>query len=343
MLQYLNIFGGSVALLFFATFSQSPSYKLQNYNIGSGGTNDSASSTYKLNASTGEVSGGTSTSSGGNQKILSSSIQAQQANVPLAPTLSNGSSTYYNQLGFIINTSSDPNDFTYSVAVSTDNFTTTKYVQADGTLGVSKVYQTYAAWGGASGSTMTGLTQNTTYQVKMDAKQGLFTNSAYGPQASIATVGPQLSFGISPSTVNLGTLGAGSIVSGSTAVTTFATNAASGGSVYIAGKNGGLKSTAAVNTIASYTGDLTSPSEGFGAQGASATQTSGGPLTIVSPFNLTGTNVGAPAVTFQPIFTTTASIVGGSATVNIKAKASTVTPAGQDYQEILTFVASASF
>ena len=330
-----------VSAILFASFSQSSTKALQNYSVGSGGTNSSSSSTYQLNASTGDAAGTTSSAT---KTTKASAIEAQQANVPLAPSLSNGSGTYYNQLGFIINMSGDPTDYTYAVAVSTDNFTTTKYVQLDGTLNTSQVYRTYSAWGSGTGSTMTGLTANTVYMVKVAAMQGQFTNSAFGPAAAQSTVGPQISFSIAPSLINMGDLLPATIVSsGANISVSFATNGASGGKVYIAGKNGGLKSTAVSNTIAAYTGDLTSPAQGFGVQGSGATQSSGGPFSVVSPYGVSGTNVAGPATTFQPIFSTSASVVGASASVILKAKASAQTPAASDYQEILTFVASASF
>jgi hypothetical protein len=333
---------GSATILLFAAFSSSNTYELQNYNIGSGGTNTSSSSSYKLNASTGEVGGGTS--SGSADKLKASSIEAQQANVPLAPTLGNGSGTFYNKLSFVINMSSDPSDYTYAVAVSTaSNFATTYYVQADGTLGSSQVYRTYAAWGGGSGSTIVGLLPNTTYYVKVAAMQGQFTNSAFGPSANIATVSPQLSFSLSPSSINLGSLLAGTVITAGTNVSvSFATNAGTGGNVYIAGANAGLNSTAASNTISAVSADLAAQPQGFGLRGLTASATSG-TFSISSPFDGSNDVVGGPGAAFQPIFTTTGALVGGSATAAVKAKASATTPASGDYQEILTFVASASF
>ncbi len=331
-------------MLFFATFSQSSNYQLQNYNLGSGGTNSASSSTYKLNASTGEVS--TTPGSGSADKVLPSSIQAQQANVPLAPTLDNGSGTYYNKLNCIINKGgADASDYTYVIAVSTvSNFATIDYVQSDGTLGASQFYQTYAAWGGSSGSFIVGLAPNTTYYVKVAAMQGLFTNSAFGASANATTANPSLTFSLSPTTLNLGSLLAGTVVTGGTSISVgFSTNAGSGGNVYIAGANVGLKSTATTTTISAVSADLGTQSEGFGVRGLTASQSSGGPLTISSPYNGSSDVVGAPTLTFQPIFSTTAALSGGSATAAVKAKASATTPAANDYQEILTFVASASF
>ena len=84
-------------------------------------------------------------------------------------------------------------------------------------------------------------------------------------------------------------------------------------------------------------------SEGFGLQGATASQTSGGPFTIAAPYNGTLNNVGTETTTYVPVFSTSAPIIGGSSTLNFLAKSASSDPAAQDYQEILTFIASASF
>ena len=139
--------------LLFAAITSSPNYHLNSYDVGSGSTNSSTSTTYKLNASAGDTQGSTSNST--NYETKSGVIQSQQANVPVAPTLSNNGGAYTDRLNFIINTfvgsfvTGNPTDATYSVAVSTtSNFTVTNYVQADGTLNTTPVYQTFTAWGG---------------------------------------------------------------------------------------------------------------------------------------------------------------------------------------------------
>jgi hypothetical protein len=328
--------------LLFGALSSSPNYKLNTYNLSAGSTNTSSSATYKLNGNAGGISGNASPST--TDKGLPGVIQAQQANVPAAPTLSNGGNTYYNKLGVILNIGSNPTDYTYAIAVSTDNFATiTKYVQADGTLGASQVYQTYTTWGGASGTTIVGLLANTSYQVKAGSMQGLFTASLYGPYATISTVNPSLTFTLSPNTITFSSLLANTVVTSSAITTSFATNAANGGGVYVSGKNNGLLSSTTGFTITSISNDLSTQSLGFGVQGSSATQTSGGPLAFVSPFNGASANIGAPAATFKPLLTAATAVVGGSATSVLKAKSSSSTPAAQDYQEVLTFVATASY
>jgi hypothetical protein len=329
--------------LLFGAFSSSPTYQLQSYGLGSGGTNEASSANYRLNASSGELGG--TPSAGGTTQAGSGSTETRQANVPLAPTLSNGSNTFYNKLQVTINTSgSDAGDYTYSIAVSTNNFATTTYVQADGTLGSTAVYQSYATWGGASGSPIIGLSPNTTYKAKVNAMQGNFTNSAYGPAATAVTANPSLAFSITPSTVSLGSLLPGTVNAGSSNLSfNFATNGASGGSVYIAGANSGLRSAATNNTISSANANLSAAAEGFGVQGLTATQASGGPFTIAAPFNGTSNTVGGVNTSFRQIFTSSALLTGGTATASVKGKSSATTASASDYTETLTFIASASF
>jgi hypothetical protein len=327
-----------LGFLLFASFSSSTTYNLQTYSIGSGSTNSASSPSYKLQGSTGETVGGTASST--NFKSKSGAIQAEQANVPSAPTLSNGGGTYYNELGFTINPNTDPTDYQFALAVSTTSgFISTSYVQASGTLGGSQVYQTYATWV-AGGSLITGLAPNTTYYVKVAAMHGLFTNSAFGPSANATTVNPSITFSLSPTSQNLGSLLPGTVVTGGSDITyNLATNANFGAIIYVSGTYAGLYSTAKNYTIPAISANLTGQSQGFGLQGVSASS----PLVIDSPFNVTGNTVGAESTTNVPMFTTPSSISSGTASAALLAKASNLTPASPDYQEILTFVAAASF
>lgn len=336
---------GIVALL--AGMPASPTYQLHNYSFGSGGTASSSSTTYGVNGTTGQqsslqVNGTTYNAQPGNN-------YSQNANVPTI-TIANGNN-YYNKLLVTIGTQNNPSDALYAVAISTDGFSsTTNYVKSDSTVGTTLVYptdyRTYAGWGSGSGVFVIGLSPSTTYTVKAKAIQGKYTESSYGPTSAVATVTPQLSFSVSPATVDLGTLSAGSVATASpNGSITFATNAESGGNVYLASQNAGLKSSLVAPTIASATADLSSGSvtQGYGAQGSGATQTSGGAFTTVSPFNSSANNVGGLTTGFQPIFTTPGPVFGGSAAVVIKAKSSVITPAAPDYADILTLIAAAAF
>jgi hypothetical protein len=330
----------SMALLFSA-LPASNSYELQTYGIGSGGTSNSSSPTYRLNGSSGETGG---TSSNGTTTTKTGSTETRQANVPLAPTLSNGSNTYVNKLDVSINKGGpDAPDYTYSIAVSTDDFVTSDFVQPDGTLASSAVYQTYTAWGSATGSTITGLSPNTTYKVRVNAMQSSFTASEYGPAATSATTAASLNFSITPTFISFGNLLPGAVTDADTAITIGFGTTSAGGAVYVAGANVGLKSAGTNAVIPSVDASLGSASQGFGLQGQTATQSSGGPFSFIAPFNGNATAVGDPSTTFKQLLTTPAALVEGSATVQAKAKAATSTPSGSDYSETLTFIAAASY
>jgi hypothetical protein len=327
----------------FAAFSSSTNYRLNSYGVGPGGTSNSGSTTYKLQGSAGEQANG-STNDGTNY-AKNGSIQTEQLNVPPAPTLSNGSGTYYNKLNVIVSAGGNPADTTFSVAVATGSCNNSPlYVQASGALGATQVYQTYSTWyNSGNGTFITGLANSTTYYVNAAAKQGLFTNTEFGACASAATVSTSTTFSVAPNTITLSNLLPGSVITSSNLTIGFATNGAAGGAVYVSGAHSGLLSNLQSHTIAAYTGNLATPSEGFGIQATNPAQTSGGPLTTVSPYNGTGNTVGTESTVPAQILSTVDPIVGGSAYANFQAKASTATPASADYQETLTFIAAGNF
>jgi hypothetical protein len=344
----IGVLAGS---LLFAAMPASSNYGLHNYGFGSGGTSSASSSSYKLNATTGEVSGQQASST--TYKARSGNQNSQQSNVPPAPTFTNPSN-YYNKLQFVVSNGSNPTDTKFSIAISTDNFVTTKYVQTDDTIGNSKSYQTYAAWGGAAGQLVTGLQPNTTYQLKVNAIQGNFTETEYGPSASAATVAPTISFDIDVSAADTETAppyatSFGSLLPGTVTNTPekvwidIATNANSGAFVYVASTSGGLFSSHASFTLASATADLSAVGSGYGAQGTSATQSSGGPLSTSAPFNVSAQNVGLLSTTAQRIFTSSAPITGGRGSFQLKAKAAAQTPSANDYKDTLTLTAVGVF
>jgi hypothetical protein len=307
-----------------------------------------------LNATTGETSNVQSTSS--SYKARSGNNNVQQAVVPVAPTFDNPSS-YYNKLHFVISTAGNPSDTKYSIAISSDNFATTQYIQNDNTVGPARGiedYQTYTAWGGAGGQVVTGLTPSTTYKIKVNSFQGKFTETEYGPTATAATVAPSITFDIDVSATDTDTsppyaTAFGSLLPGTVTNAPqklwvdLATNANSGGKVYISSANGGLRSSGANFTLASATADLSAAGTGFGAQGSTATQSSGGPLTISAPYNVAAQNVGILNSTVREIFSTPGPLTAGRGSLTLKAKAATVTPAAGDYQDTLTLTAAAAF
>lgn len=332
-----------------AVVPSSANYTLKSYDFGNG-SGAGTSSSYALQGQAG--------SSGGNLSGTSYSLPAgihatNTVPVPAAPTLSDDNSAY-NQLHLTLNVSGFASDTRYLIAISSDNFTTTKYVQLDDTIGSSVSvanYQTYAAWGGSSGFYILGLNSSTSYSVKVAALQGSATGSAFGPTASASTSAPSVTFGLStsltgtpPFGVAFGSLTPGSVVSGgATIIASLTSNAANGGSVIIGDQNGGLKSSAVNNTIASATADLSSASSGYGAQVSSVSQTSGGPLTAASPFNGSGNSVGGLSTSWQTLASFGSPLTGGSVSAALYAKSSSATPSAGDYSDIVTISISLLF
>ncbi len=342
------------AWMIMAALPSSSSYKLNNYGFGSGGSANSSSASYRLNGISGEV-GGPQTSSTSFQ-LNSGNNQTQQAHVPLAPAFDNPAN-YYSKLHFTINPSSNPADTKFALAISSDNFATTQYIQNDGTVGLSlglEDYQTYADWGGLSGSLVIGLASSTTYYIKAKAISGSFTETAFGPVASATTSPPNLFFDIdvdatdtetaSPYIMNFGNLLSGTVIDGpQKAWFDLDTNADYGARIYISANTAGLTSQSAGNTILSATADLSATNEGFGAQSSSAGQISGGPLTANSPYDGTAESVGIINTTLRQLYASPGPISSGRSSVLFKAKAGVQTPAADDYQSIITAIAAASF
>ncbi|HEY4161152.1 MAG TPA: hypothetical protein VGM08_03760 [Candidatus Saccharimonadales bacterium] len=341
------------ALLVFATLSSSSNYGLNSYSVGPAGTSNSHSTTYYTQSTGGEASGNSTTST--HNAGTSGGVQAEQLAVPQAPTVSNGSGAYYNHLLITLNdnagTNAYPADVTFSIGVSTVNCFTSacvgsgavKFVQTGGSLGGSQFYQTYSAWGSGSGTSVVGLVPSTTYYVAVAAEQGTFTNTEYSASSSVATASPSLTFSVTPNTLSFSSLLPGTTFTSGTVTFSLATNAAYGANIYNAGQNGGLHSILTGSTIPALSGNLATSSHGFGLQGLSASQTSGGPLSIDSPYNGTGNTVGTESAGYTPTFTTSAAITGGSATLKMQAKAASNDPASSDYGEVITFLAAASF
>ena len=333
----------------FAVVPTSTNYTLKNYDVGTGGGGTSSSTNYGLDSEVGGQGGGEMSST--NYSTASGEIVTQNANVPLAPALTNPSSEY-NRLQLIIDESGNPSDTTFAIAISSDNFVTTQYVKSDNSIGSSLTltdYQTYTAWGGASGFWITGLTSSTTYKVKVKAMQGNFTETEYGPEtAGVATVLPSLSFGVAtnppagpPYSVSFTGLTAGTVHNAAAdVVLTLGTNSMNGGEIYIADSNAGLTSSSASFTISSATADLAIASSGYGAIITSTGQTSGGPMTSLAPFNGAGDNVGGLTTSLQKLASTSGPITGGSANLRLKAKATGTVPAATDYSDLLTLIAS---
>jgi hypothetical protein len=339
---------GIITLSLFAATPSSTSFTLKSYDIGNGG-GSGTSTNFSSDGTTGLVSGDAATST--NFTAQSGLTVNKNANVPPAPNFINPDNSY-SRLLLTVNTGGNPTDTKYAIAISADNFATTQYVQSDNTVGAAlsaEDYQTYSLWGGSSGVYVIGLTPNTAYKVKVKAMQGNFSETAYGPQATATTSQPSIVFSVEtsdtvtpPYTVTFPALTGGNVVTSTqTIIANLTTNALSGGSIYIVGKNNGLSSTFSGQTIPTLTGDLSIATVGYGAQGVSTTYASGGPLTIDAPFVASGSNVVTSSI--SKIFTTTSPVTSAKGTLQLKAKSDVLTPAASDYTDVITMVAALSF
>ncbi len=333
----------------------SPNYELKDFSFGSGG-GTSASTNFSLFGVAGELASGSASST--NFQVGEGLSFTLQANVPPAPTFTNPDN-YYNKLKIVLATGSNPTDTKFAVAISTDNFSTdTKYVQSDMTVSTTlglEDWQTYTSWGGASGVNIIGLSPGITYTVKVAAKRGNFTETGYGPTAQAITLNPSLTFDIDvastdtetgpPFSIAIGDLTAATVVTAPNKVwVDVDTNGTAGAAVYVYSTNSGLNSPGASYTITSASGNLTSASEGYGARGSTATQSSGGPFQIVAPYDGAGEVVGVVDTAKRIIFESAAQpLTAGRASFELKAKASAVTRAAGDYSDTLTVIASAAY
>lgn len=280
----------------------------------------------------------------------------QMAFVPAAPNVTN-LNNYYNRLHVTIDPSGNPSDALYALAISNDGFATVSYIKADFSIGSTLTfadYLSYAAWGGSGGFDVSGLEPSTVYEVKVKAFHGDFTESGFGPTGTASTISPQLSFDIDihatdtetapPYVTNLGTLLAGNVLTGTDKIwIDVETNASSGATVFAAGQYNGLHSNATSYTIPGINGNLSGVNEGFGIRGDQASQSSGGPMTISSPYGGSGDVVGMIPTTFSRLLSSSAPVYGGRGSFLIKAKSSSQTPAKNDYREQFTIIGAANF
>lgn len=344
---YKGVYCVLTALFLFSVPSSS-NYMLKSYELdGSGGTGQSAN--YKSETDTAPL--------GGEQKSATYSVDGgliftQQANVSTG-TLTNGGN-WYNKLLLTLNPQNNPSDTQFAVAISTDDFATTQYIQQDGTIGSalgSEDWQTFTAWGGGSGTEIIGLMPGTTYKIKIKSRQGDFTEGPYGPIASGTTDNSTLSFDIdisssdsetsAPYNVSLGSLTPGSIVAATDRIwVDLDTNAENGGFIYIFGTYGGLRSANVSYTITSQSTNLSSASEGYGVRSFSATN-----LIPQSPYNAVGGQVvGVVDSVIRPVYTSNnAPVSSGRGSLRVLAKSSNTTPAANDYVDTLTVIATGSF
>ncbi len=324
---------------------QSASYKLVNFGFGAGGTASSSSSTYSLFGTVGETNAASTSSL--NYRLGEGITYTMIASVPAAPTFTNPSN-YYNKLLITINPIINPSDYSYAIAISSDNFVSDiKYVESDNTPGTNFSvlnFRTFTNWGGTNGTTITNLLPGVTYTVKVKARQGFYTESPWGPTAQAATINPTMSFSVTPNAINFGTLTPGSIGTSATITTTVSTNGTGGAVVYLYDNNAGLASSTTGYTISAASSNLGSVSEGYGAQAQSVSQSSGGPMEMLSPYNGSANNVGIINTTKKTIFDSSGqAVIAGQGTFKLQAKPGTTAKAATDYADTITVISSAVF
>ena len=105
------------------------------------------------------------------------------ANIPGAPTLENSSTS----AELTINTNSNSTATEYAIAISSDSWVTTDYVQINNSFDTGIIWQTLANWG--SPLTITGLAQDTEYKYKIKARNSDSPQIAtdFGAEASGST------------------------------------------------------------------------------------------------------------------------------------------------------------
>jgi hypothetical protein len=133
------------------------------------------------------------------------------ANVPGVPTVSHATDS---TLKVTIDVNSNPSATEFAIHETGQD----KYVQADGTLGDSAAWQTYANWGGSSGTTVTGLSANTAYAFEIKARNGDNIETGFGSSAS-GTTGTGVTVPTAP------TIGAPTVLSSSSIRWNFTDNA----------------------------------------------------------------------------------------------------------------------
>ena len=160
--------------------------------------------------------------------------------------------------------------------------------------------------------------------------------------------------GVAGAGVSLGTLTTGVVSTSDGAginsiFLTAASNATNGIVVTVKGTNTGLQGTSG-GTIPTSSGALTAGSAGYGLCVFSTTQGGSSPALFVKGATYDGACtkvnshvVGSVTTTAQTMVSSSGALLGGSAEVLVKAAISATTPAGNDYQDVVTFIATGTF
>jgi len=254
---------------------QSTTYELKEFGFGAGGVASASSNTYSLFGTAGEIDVASSESN--TYRANAGLVFTLQVATPPTPSFTNPGNNY-DRLKIVIATGNNPTDTRYAIAITDDNWATTKYIQSDytvaGVLGAED-WLTYSGainvgWGDTGGFYVTGLKNNTVYRIKVKAKQGNFTESPWGPEYSQTTSDPSLTFGIGSASITFSNLNSGNSFTDSskTTVLTTSTNAYNGYIVYAYESQPLTHTIDGTKTIADYGGTNAIPTSwtgnGFG-------------------------------------------------------------------------------
>lgn len=195
-LTILSILLFFVPVVVLAQTMSGTNYKVENSTFDGGGQPSSSTNYSSRDSIGGAVQDGDAQST--NYKNPSGFQPGAYPGVPGQPTFTNTGGNLYNSLDFVVvKGDGQQSDTTYAIAISDDNFVTTKYIQVDDTVGTTEAWQDYAGWNSATGERVTGLSPSTTYKIKVKASYGSGSNaehteSGYSVTASASTVGPSL-------------------------------------------------------------------------------------------------------------------------------------------------------
>jgi hypothetical protein len=230
----------------------SSNYRIEDSTFDGGGEN-SNSTNYSSRDSISDID--TSQSNSGNYKSSPGFQPGAYPGIPAQPTLVNTGGLLYNSLDFIIATGDgQQSDTTYAIAISSDNFATTYFIQTDDTLGTTEAWQSYSGWGSGVGERVTGLLPNTTYKIKVKASYGSGSNaidseSGYSLEASASTIAPSL-------VASIAGISSGTAIAGVTTTVTSTSSAMGYGSLTIGDGNPNIAAqrvTVTTNATGGYT------------------------------------------------------------------------------------------
>lgn len=343
-------------MLFAETLTGS-TYQIENPSIDVGGE-PSSSANYSSREALGEQNDEGSSST--NYKVFPGFMQSAYPGIPGTPTFTNTGGTLYNALDFVVVTGNgQQTDTTYAIAISTDDFATTNYIQADDTIGSAAAWQTYTNWGGGSGERLTGLLPGTTYKIKVKARYGADTESGFSTTASAATSNPSLTItfiGVSSGnsfdgetttiTTSATAISYGSLIPSSPAIAAHqvaVTTNASGGYTTTVQQDGNLRTTTS-EQISAVAGTNASPAGWPGGitNGRFGYHTSDEDLCGGTQFS-TNNTWAALDTTPYAVGCNTAAVPGGeTTTVTYKLEVGNLQEAG-NYANTVTYITSAQF